>query len=200
MSLRPAVEGNPPPIWIAALGPKMLELTAEFGDGWIPTILNPRSYGERLQTIIRTRKKLGKSGDFTAALWNWCILDDDSNSCEQMMNNPLAKAFALLLPGVEWKRLGHTHPFGEDFHSLTDFIPMRHDRESTLEAINQVPEEVLREFYMIGDADTIIEMLEAYVREGLEHIILWNSTGMFNLEKTRPSYKIMKEVLAYVKG
>ncbi|MBE0527457.1 MAG: LLM class flavin-dependent oxidoreductase, partial [Candidatus Thorarchaeota archaeon] len=31
MSLRPAVEGRPPPIWIAALGPKMLEITAEYG-------------------------------------------------------------------------------------------------------------------------------------------------------------------------
>ena len=30
--------------------------------------------------------------------------------------------------------------------------------------------------------------------------VLWNVTGMFNLEKVRPSYKIMKEILAYVKG
>ena len=77
---------------------------------------------------------------------------------------------------------------------------MRHDRETTLNAIEKVPTEVLQEFYMTGDAEAIIKMLEDFVKQGLEHIILWNTTGMFDLEKTRQSYKIMKEVLAYVKG
>ena len=200
MSLRPSVEGNPPPIWIASLGPKMLELTAEFGDGWIPAILNPTSYGERLQVIHNHRKKIGREGEFTAALWNWCILDDELSECEKMMETPLAKAFALLLPGSEWKRLGYSHPFGADFHSLTDYIPMRYDRETTLKAIEQVPLEVLKEFYMAGDSETMIKKLEEYASQGLEHMILWNSSGMFDLEKTRSSYKIMKEVLSYVKG
>jgi phthiodiolone/phenolphthiodiolone dimycocerosates ketoreductase len=200
MSLRPAVDGRPPPIWIASLGPKMLQLTAEFGDGWIPTILNPKSYGKRLKTIQNHRKKLGREGNFTAALWNWCILDEDESECERMMKTPLAKAFALLLPGSEWTRLGFTHPFGESFHSLTDYIPMRYDRETTLKAMDQVPIEVLREFYMTGGTDSLISQLEDYCKKGLEHMVLWNSTGMFDLEKTRKSYRIMKEVLAYVKG
>jgi hypothetical protein len=29
---------------------------------------------------------------------------------------------------------------------------------------------------------------------------MWNATGMFDLEKTRSSYKVLKEVLAFVKG
>ena len=69
-----------------------------------------------------------------------------------------------------------------------------------LDAIEKVPPEILKEFYMAGDAEAIIKMLENYTKEGLEHMILWNTTGMFDLEKTRQSYKIMKEVLAYVKG
>lgn len=200
LSLRPAVQNVPPKIWIAAHGPKMLEVTAEFGDGWIPTLLTPKDYAERLKTIRNRRKKLEKRGDFTAALWNWCILDNDSTECERIMNSPLARAFALLYPASSWKRLGYDHPFGEDFYSLRDYIPMRYDRQTTLDAIEQVPEEVLREFYMIGDAESIIKTLEQYTESGLDHIILWNTTGMFDLEKTKSSYKIMKEVLQYVKG
>jgi phthiodiolone/phenolphthiodiolone dimycocerosates ketoreductase len=200
MSLGPAVDGRPPPIWIAAMGPKMLKLTAEYGDGWIPTSLNPSGYGERLKVILNHRKKLDRTGAFTAALWNWCILDADQSECERMMNTPLAKAYALLLPGVEWKRLGYNHPFGDDFHSLTDYIPMRYDRKTTLDAINQVPLEVLQEFYMAGDTETVIGMLEDFAKQGLEHVILWNTTGMFDLEKTRSSYKMIKEILTYVKG
>ena len=200
MSLRPSVEGSPPPIWIAALGPKMLEITAEYGDGWIPTLLQPDDYGERLRTIQAHRKKMDRTGDFTAALWNWCILDSEPSECERMMNTPLAKAFALLLPASEWKKLGYDHPFGDEFHSLTDYIPMRYDRERTLKAIDIVPQEVLENFYMTGDAETIIKRLEEYCAQGLQHMILWNTTGMYDLSKTRSSYGVMKEILSYVKG
>jgi len=200
MSLRPAVEGQPPQMWIAAHGPKMLSVAAEFGDGWLPTVLRPVDYGARLREIMRYRKKLNRTGQFTAALWNWCILDDDPAECDRMMHTPLAKAFALLYPGSEWKRLGFTHPFGDDFYPLRDYVPMDISREAALHAIDQVPDKVLREFYMSGNADAIVGMLEEYARQGLQHIIMWNGTGMFDLEKTRSSYKVMKDVLAFVKG
>ncbi len=200
LSLRPAVENKPPPIWIAAHGPKMLEITAEFGDGWIPTLLPPEDFGERLRIIKKHRTKMHKTNEFTAALWNWCILDNDENECIRMMNSKLARAFALLLPASEWTRLGHTHPFGDTFHSLTDYIPMRYNRKKTLEAIEQVPQEVLDSFYMSGDSDSIIKQLEEYVRQGLDHIILWNATGMYDLSKTKSSFGVMKEVLSYIRG
>ena len=200
ISLRPSVEGRPPPIWIAAHGPKMLELTAEYGDGWLPTLLQPKDYGERLRTIQAHRKKKDRTGVFTPALWNWCILDNEPSECERMMNTPLAKAFALLLPASEWKKLGCDHPFGKEFHSLTDYVPMRYDRETTLKAIGAVPQRVLENFYMMGDAESMIKRLEDYAAQGLKHIILWNATGMFDLSKTKSSYGVMKEVLSYVKG
>jgi phthiodiolone/phenolphthiodiolone dimycocerosates ketoreductase len=200
MSLRPSVQDHPPEIWVAAHGPKMLSLAAEFGDGWIPTVLRPIDYGQSLKRIQSERKKLGRTGPFTPALWNWCILDDDESECERLMHTPLAKAFALLYPSSEWRRLGHSHPFGKDFYSLRDYIPMRHEREEVLRAIEKVPDAVLHEFYMSGGSDGIIKKLEEYARQGLQHIIIWNTTGMFDLDKTRSSYKVMKEVLAYVKG
>ncbi|MFW9800327.1 MAG: hypothetical protein ACFFD9_07820, partial [Candidatus Thorarchaeota archaeon] len=72
--------------------------------------------------------------------------------------------------------------------------------ETTLKAIDQVPKEVLDEFYMSGGSEEIIKMLEEYCRAGLKHMILWNATGMFDLERVRSSYKVLKEVLNYVKG
>lgn len=200
MSLRPVNPERPPPIWIASLGPKMLKIAAEFGDGWLPTLLPPQQYGDRLKEIQKHRERLGKTSSFTAALWNWCILDEDPSACHQMKSTPIARAFALLYPSSEWSRLGFEHPFGSDFYSPTDYVPMRFSREKTLDAIERVPDEVLDEFYMMGDAETIIKMLEEYARVGLKHIILWNVTGMFDLERVRGSYEVLKEVLAYVKG
>jgi phthiodiolone/phenolphthiodiolone dimycocerosates ketoreductase len=201
MSLRPVNPERPPPIWIAALGPKMLEITAEFGDGWIPTVLHPNEYAEKLSVIQKHRTKLDKAGKFTPAFWNWCILDEDPDACVKMKQTPIAKAFALLYKDANnWKQLGFDHPFGDDFYGLRDYIPMHYSREETLQAIDAVPQEVLDGFYMSGGTEEMISILEDYARAGLEHMILWNSTGMFDLEKTRSSYKIIKEVLAYVKG
>ncbi|MHA2041851.1 MAG: LLM class flavin-dependent oxidoreductase [Candidatus Thorarchaeota archaeon] len=200
MSLRPLNPDSPPPIWIAAHGPKMLKVASEFGDGWIPAVLPPQEYGKKLNEINSHRKKLDKNGPFTAALWNWCILDEDSSACDEMKQNPIAKAFALLYPLEGWKRLGYDHPFGDNFNALTDYIPMRFNREQTMQAMEQVPDEVLDEFYISGNAETIIKKLEEYARAGLNHMILWNVTGMFDLERIRGSYKVLKEILAYVKG
>jgi phthiodiolone/phenolphthiodiolone dimycocerosates ketoreductase len=200
MSLKPAEEGKPPPIWIAAMGPKMLKLAAEYGDGWIPSSSRLKEYGEGLRTIHEHRKKLDRTGPFTAALWKWCIIDDDPVECERLMKTPLARAFALMTPARDWTRLGYSHPFGDDFHWVTNYVPMRYDRKTTLDAIEKVPLEVLQEFYMAGDKETLIGILEDLVKQGLEHVILWNATGMFDLEKTKPSYNTIKEILAYVKG
>ena len=68
LSLRPATDDKPPPVWIAALGPKMLQIAAEFGDGWIPTLLPPRDFGEKLRIIKKHREKMQKTGDFTVEL------------------------------------------------------------------------------------------------------------------------------------
>ncbi len=200
MSLRPVIPDRPPPIWIAAHGPRMLEIAAEFGDGWIPTLLAPGEYEKRLKTIKDHRKRLGRHGEFTAALWNWYVLDEDPAECERLINTPLARAFALLYPASEWKRLGYTHPFGDDFYSLRDYVPMRYDRDTTMHAIASVPNEVLHAFYTCGDVESVIHGLEEYARAGLNHLIIWNVTGMFDLEKTRNSYRLLKEVLEYVKG
>jgi len=116
------------------------------------------------------------------------------------MNTQLAKAFALLSPAVEWQKLGYNHPFGETFHALTNYVPMRYDKDTTLKAIEEVPREILEKFYMMGDAETMIKKLEEYCSKGLKHIVLWNATGMFDLSKTKASYGVMKEILSYVKG
>jgi alkanesulfonate monooxygenase SsuD/methylene tetrahydromethanopterin reductase-like flavin-dependent oxidoreductase (luciferase family) len=66
-----------PPLWFGGAGRKMLELTAEMGDGlicigprWLPTYVSSEDYGKRVETVRRLRESRGKSGDFTFA----CII------------------------------------------------------------------------------------------------------------------------------
>ncbi len=199
MSLRPFVPDRPPPIWVAAHGPKMLRIAAEYGDGWIPTLLSPKDYGDRLRAIFRYREEAGVTRPFTAALWNWCILNREPDVCWDLARHPIARAFALLCPASEWERLGHSHPFGPQFNALTDYVPMGLSRRAITDAIDRVPDTILSKFYMLGDADDIIKGLEEYVKHGLQHIILWNLTGMLDPSLTRESFAVMRRVLEYVR-
>lgn len=48
------------PLYIAAVGPKNLELTGRIADGWLAVFLSPQYVGEQLASIEAGRKQVGK--------------------------------------------------------------------------------------------------------------------------------------------
>ena len=54
---------QPPEIWTAAHGPRMLRLTGRKADGWLPTKLSPAEYGRSLGTIRETAEQAGRDPD-----------------------------------------------------------------------------------------------------------------------------------------
>lgn len=200
LALKPVNEGYPPPIWVAAHGPRMYKIAAEFGDGWLPIALSPKKYSEGYSFIQKERKEFNRDHlPFTGSLWAWMVLDSDHEECHRIMNSHLGRFYALMLPPSTWKELGFDHPFG-DMNILTDFVPTRYNREQIIDAMSKVPEEVTHEFYIHGTFDDILKMLQKYCQGGLEHIIMGNMTSTIDPTKTKSSYGIMKEILDYVKS
>ena len=54
-----AVRGPPPPIWLAAHGPRMLRITGRLADGWLPTNIRPDAYAEKLGAIRESAEQAG---------------------------------------------------------------------------------------------------------------------------------------------
>jgi probable F420-dependent oxidoreductase len=54
-----------PPLLIGGVGPRMLEFTARFGDGWIPWHRPVDHYAACLETIRTTSQELGRGGAVT---------------------------------------------------------------------------------------------------------------------------------------
>src|SRR5438034_437226 len=61
LMLRPAREHIP--IYLAAIGPKNLELAGEIADGWQPTFFSPAHADEGLRGIRAGRAKVGQDLD-----------------------------------------------------------------------------------------------------------------------------------------
>ncbi len=65
-----------PPLWFGTQGRRMLELTARYGDGWIPTGLEPDEYKQKLELVLARRNELGIEGDFAPALQHFTAFTD----------------------------------------------------------------------------------------------------------------------------
>lgn len=201
MTLKPYEENKYPPIWIAAHGPKMLELTGRLGDGWLPAYSDPPSYKYRLNHIRNSAKKAGRNpDDITPGLYCYLVIDEDHNACDDLIGSPYVKNTLLTFPNSVYEEYGTTHPLGKDFYGLIDYIPTKYDRSTILEAINKIPHKMCDDSVLHGTPEEVIGKIEEYVKVGMQHIVLTNITFVNDLSKVKSSFKCMKEVLNYFKG
>ena len=201
LSIKPYKEGKYPPIWIAAHGPKMCELTGRLGDGWLPTNFTPKDYKERLNIIQNSAKKAGRDPDeITPGLWCNLIIDDEHGECDKLLETPFAKNYCLILPTENFKKYGINHPLGENHYGLLDYIPTNYDRETMIKALDSIPFELCNETYLHGTPDEIISRIEEYAKIGLKHIVLYNMTYCCDINKIKSSFSCVKKVLDYFKS
>jgi len=98
LGLRPGSDG-PPPIWLAAHGPRMLSLAARYADGWLPTLLPIEDYRSRLgQLRDALRANQRDAQRFTPAMYAPVVLADTHQAAHQLLETPLLRALALLQP------------------------------------------------------------------------------------------------------
>lgn len=201
LSLKPYEKGKYPPIWIAAHGTQMLELTGRLGDGWYPTNFDPKTYKEKLNIIINSAKKTGRDPEeITPALWCNLIIDDKHGECDRLLNTTFAKNYTLILPSEFFEKHGMSHPLGDDFYGLLEYIPSTYDRETMVKALNAIPRKVCDDAFLHGTPEEIIHRIEEYAKAGLKHIVLYNMTYACDLKKVKSSFGCLKKVLDYFKG
>jgi F420-dependent oxidoreductase-like protein len=80
LMLHPAREHLP--VYLAAIGPKNLELTGEIADGWLPVFFSPQHADESLAAVRRGRAAAGKDlTDFDIAPTVPIVVGDDVEAC-----------------------------------------------------------------------------------------------------------------------
>ena len=109
-----APQGRTPQIWVAAHGPRMLELTGRYGDGWYPGFpFSPQRYGEMLGTIREAARDAGRNPGHIVPGWQAVVVVARSRQEARRMLEAKSVRFAALLASDEvWQRFGHEHPLG----------------------------------------------------------------------------------------
>lgn len=177
LGLKPYGE-RPPPIWTAAHGPKMLAMTGEKADGWLPTKMSPAEYAASLATIRESAEKAGRVPDaITPGLLAYTVVAPDEETLEQLTAKPLVRFLCVAMPPDIYRSMGLEPPLAASGGGFHDFIPAAVDRAEGMRIIDAIPPQVVRQYAFCGTPAQLADQVAEYHQAGLRHLILWNITA-----------------------
>lgn len=192
----PPFEGRAPRVWIGAHGPRMLDITGRYGDGWYPSYpMKPAEYGEKLGVIRKAAAEAGRDPEAIVAGYQiYVVVTEEHETAHHIMSSPLAKAMALVAPASQWESAGKKHPLGPGFEGLRDYVPEWMTEDELREATGQFDLSVLHDTVVHGTPDEVVGQLEPFIDEGLEHIVFGNMAPIAGFEYVAVAQAGLKEV------
>ena len=164
------------PIYLAAIGPKNLELTGEIADGWLAIFFAPEHAAEHLTAIAAGRAKVGKTMDgFDVVPTVPVMIGDDVAACADAM-----RAYSALYIGGMGSR-------DKNFYNQLA-VRMGYDAEAAevqekylardyVGAGAAVPFEFIDRTSLIGPRERIQERLHAYAAAGVTTLTVATYAG-----------------------
>ena len=151
------------PIYIGGMGPRMLELAGEIGDGALPLLFPPeRYYTARKQVSIGQSSRENPHSTYDFATCIWVSASQDRASARSVLAQKVAYYGSAMNETV-------LHGLGL---STADFEPVSRalveERDEDL-AVSLVTDDMLK-IGVVGDAGRIIERLEPLVGDGANHL------------------------------
>lgn len=198
-----APPGRTPAIWVAGHGPRMLELTATYGDGWYPTMLtSPQEYAAKLEIIRSTARAGGRDARaVTPALHRFLVVAPTEREVRALLGHKAIRFFALAAPAELWRRVGARHPFGEPFRGYVDLVPERYDRPMLEDAIAAVPPELVAEGPLLwGTPEQVAGKLRAFEEAGLRHVVLAPVSGLVSRSAAIYSLRAIRTIARALAG
>jgi F420-dependent oxidoreductase-like protein len=154
------------PIYLAAVGPKNLELAGEIADGWLAIFFAPDAAGEYLQHIERGRAKAGAGvAGFDVAPTVPVVIGDDLAAAADVIR-PYAALYVGGMGSREqnfYNRLAVRMGYADEARTVQDLYLDRKIRE----AAGAVPQTFIERTSIIGDRTRITERIRQYAAAGV---------------------------------
>jgi F420-dependent oxidoreductase-like protein len=154
------------PIYLAAVGPKNLELAGEIADGWLAIFFAPDAAGEYLQHIERGRAKSGAGlTGFDVAPSVPVVVSDDIAAAADVIR-PYAALYVGGMGSREqnfYNQLAVRMGYADEARTVQDLYLDRKIRE----AAAAVPQDFIRRTSIIGNTIQITERIRQYAAAGV---------------------------------
>ncbi|MEJ3748773.1 LLM class F420-dependent oxidoreductase [Actinomycetes bacterium KLBMP 9797] len=154
------------PIYLAAVGPKNLELAGEIADGWLAVFYSPEFAGEQLASVAAGRAKAGLDLDgFDVVPSVPVVVGDDVATCAE-----LVRWYAALYVGGMGSReqnfynqLAIRMGYGDAAREVQDLYLAKRQRD----AAAAVPLEFIDRTSLLGGKERIADRLRGYAEAGV---------------------------------
>jgi len=154
------------PTYLAAVGPKNLELAGEIADGWLAIFFSPEFAADLTASIAVGRERGGRVDQpFDVAATVPVVVGPDPEACAM----PIRPYAALYVGGMGsreqnfYNRLARRMGFEDAAQQVQDLYLDRQHRE----AMAAVPYEFIDQTSLIGPQERIAERLHAYAEAGV---------------------------------
>jgi 5,10-methylenetetrahydromethanopterin reductase len=163
------------PIYVGAMGPKMLELAGELGDGILPLLFPPEHYFNVRPIVdagIARRPAALSELDFAACIW--VSLSADGEAAKRTLAQKIAYYGSSLGPMI----LAQLDLSAEDFAPIQQALFVERDEDK---AVAMVDERMMR-IGVVGRMSDVIARLEPLVEAGAQHLSFGPPLGPEPLE------------------
>jgi F420-dependent oxidoreductase-like protein len=154
------------PTYLAAVGPKNLELAGELCDGWLAVFLDPEHADEQLASIAAGRARVGKKLDgFDIVPSVPVVIGDDLESCAGAV-----RWYAALYVGGMGSReqnfynqLAVRMGYADAAREVQDLYLARRHRDAAM----AVPQEFIDRTSLLGPVDRVAARMREYAAAGV---------------------------------
>jgi phthiodiolone/phenolphthiodiolone dimycocerosates ketoreductase len=162
-------DGHPPPIWIGASGPRMLEIAGRYADGWWPAgAWTPQQYAEMLGMVRASADRAGRDPmAITPCFIQVCFIGKDDAALADILQAPLVKAFLLQVSAETLRGFGFEHPMGAGWRGFQDIDPAVLTRERIVDFLARVRPEMLLAIVPHGTPKEVAKIIKTFVDAGL---------------------------------
>ena len=150
------------PIYIGAMGPRMLSLAGEIADGALPLLFPPERYYPARQQVDAGLALRENAPPFDFATCIWVSASDDPRAARRALAHKIAYYGNAMNPAL----LAELGLSKRDFDPITHALITRRDESA---AIDLVTDQMLR-IGVMGNAAAIIERLEPLAAHGATHL------------------------------
>lgn len=174
--------GRFPKIWIGASGPRMLEITGRFADGWWPAgAYSPEEYADKLQTVRKSAERAGRDPmAIVPAFIQTCLIGDDAELAK-ILDAPLVKALIMQISAEILAARGFKHPLGENWRGYQDIDPRVLNRERIVAMLDKVEPEMLLAVTPHGTPQQVARIVKNFCDAGLRVPKILDYSGMAGL-------------------
>jgi F420-dependent oxidoreductase-like protein len=172
------------PIYIAAIGPKNVELTAEIADGWLPIFFSPERTSSVYQPLLDAGFGLSGENDkrvrFEIAPTVTALVTDDLEAGRLQMKPQLALYIGGM--GARGKNFYNDLAIRYGYDEAAENIQSLYLDGKRMEATMAVPDALVDEVCLVGPAGKVRDRLAAWDQAGVTNLIV--AASDFNTLRT----------------